>query len=288
MFGNFNVSPTKSEFFQNVAFQVSLTSCDTARQVGAAIEKNGEITATGFNEAPKAGGGTYWPDDGLDARDIKLGHDSNTVRKRQMVIDIVQRLKAAGKLIDHKWDDEDIESELLDSTDAPLKRSQIMDTMEFGRAVHAEMAALSSAVKQGLSVQNSHLHCTTFPCHNCAKHIVASGVTSVTYLEPFPKSFAHDLYPDSIEIDVEKIEPQEVSKVQFVQFVGITPNRFVDIFRKGNLKDSRGKVVAWRPSEASPILGKLDQAHIDREVLFQKEMLETMSADSAEFLGLKG
>ncbi|MDN3612645.1 hypothetical protein QWZ16_23945 [Vibrio ostreicida] len=26
-----------------------------------------------------------------------------------------------------------------------------------------------------------------FPCHNCAKHIVASGIKRVVYVEPYPK-----------------------------------------------------------------------------------------------------
>lgn len=50
--------------------------------------------------------------------------------------------------------------------------------------VHAEMAAISTAARLGLSLAGSSLYCTTFPCHNCSKHIVATGVSEVFYLEP--------------------------------------------------------------------------------------------------------
>lgn len=283
LFGNFKISPTRNEFFQNIAYHVSLTSCDTARQVGAAIGKDGEIVATGFNEAPKAFGGTYWAQEDFDARDVALGSDANTVRKRQMVADVVKRLRDAGELKNNEIKDHEIEAYYIDSSEASLKKSQIMDTLEYGRAVHAEMAAISSAARIGVSVKGGILYCTTFPCHNCSKHIVASGINSVYYLEPYAKSFADDLYPDSIEIDKAK---KDSNLVQFQQFTGITPNRFKDLFFKEKLKDSRGHVIAWDKGKSQPILGKLDQGHIDREIVFQKSLRERLSDEQAKYLGL--
>lgn len=284
LFGNFHISPTKDEFFQNIAFNVSLTSCDTARQVGAAIEAEGEIVATGFNEAPKAFGGTYWATEGIDARDVALGTDINTIRKRQMVSEIIQILRDNGELNDNEIKDHEIEERYLDAEQALLKKSQIMDTLEYGRAVHAEMAALSSAARAGRSVANGRLYCTTFPCHNCAKHIVASGISEVFYLEPYSKSYTSELYPDSIEIDR---DTNDNSKVRFSQFVGITPRRFRSIFSKRKMKDSKGRVIEWKPDYAQPVLEKLDQAHISREVLFQKELRENLSEETAQYLGLE-
>jgi cytidine deaminase len=284
LFGNFKVSPTRNEFFQNIAFNVSLTSCDTARQVGAVIQKNGDLMASGFNEAPRAFGGTYWADEGLDARDIALGKDINTVRKRQMVVDLIQRLRDAEALKNNKIADHEIEAYFLDGQDAPLRKSQIMDSLEYGRAVHAEMAALSMAARVGISVDGGSLYCTTFPCHNCAKHIVASGIKKVYYLEPYAKSFADELYPDSIEIDRSSFSND---KVVFQQFVGITPKRFNDVFAKERLKDEKGNVSEWNPKESQPIIGKLDQDHIDREVIFQKRMLESLDNETAIYLGLE-
>ncbi|MBT3141368.1 hypothetical protein KL867_09915 [Ruegeria litorea] len=286
LFGNPAVSPTRAEFFQNIAMNVALTSCDTARQVGAAIERKGDIAATGYNEAPKAGGGTYWSDDGLDARDVALGLDLNTIRKRQMATEVIQILRDRKELIDNEISDNEITQRYLDDTDAPLQDSQIMDTLEFGRAVHAEMAALSSAARLGVSTLGSTLYCTTFPCHNCSKHIVASGISKVVYLEPYPKSFADYLYPDSISIDPVKTEED---LVVFEQFVGITPVRYKKLFQKGSSKDGKGYVRKWEPRNSLPVLTSKFQEHFDREAAFQKQMLDSVtsfSSESAKTLGL--
>ncbi|WP_367397129.1 anti-phage dCTP deaminase [Ruegeria atlantica] len=283
LFGNFAISPTRDEFFQNLAANVALTSCDTARQVGAAIANDGEVLATGFNEAPKAHGGTYWANEGLDGRDFAIGRDANTVRKRQMVTDIVRRLRDDGRLADNEITDAQIEAELIDGTDAPLKKSQIMDTLEYGRAVHAEMAALTTASRIGRSVYEATLYCTTFPCHNCSKHIVASGITRVFYLEPYGKSFTDELYPDSVLIDH---SDKKKSVVSFQQFVGITPNRYRELFAKEKLKDAKGNIIPWRKASCQPVFEKLDQGHIAREVMFQKFLSENMDLDAKSYLGI--
>lgn len=284
LFGNFFVSPTKNEFAQNIAHNVSLTSCDTARQVGAAIFKSGEVVSTGFNEAPKEGGGTYWTGESKDGRDLARGKDINTVRKRQMVTDIVKLLRDNKLLGDNSIHDHDLEKFYIDNPDAPLRKSQIMDTLEYGRAVHAEMSALSTAARLGLGTSDGILYCTTFPCHNCAKHIVAAGIREVFYLEPYGKSFTDELYPDSINIDASS--PCK-SSVQFKQFVGITPSRYSEIFSKAKLKDHRGDVKKWDRSNCQPTFGEILQTHTDKEVTFQKAFRNRLSDEVAEYLGLK-
>lgn len=281
LFGDFSVSPTRDEFFQNLSFQISLTSCDTARQVGAVVARDGEIISMGFNEAPKAGGGTYWANEGIDGRDIALGKDHNTIRKRQMVIDIVQRLRVAGELKRDGLTDGDIAELFLDKKDAVLKKSQIMDTLEYGRAVHAEMAAISTAARLGTALKGATLYCTTFPCHNCAKHIVSSGIGRVLYLEPYAKSFADHLYPDSIQIDR---SVDSSVQVNFRQFVGVTPTRYRSLFAKERLKNEKGDINPWRPEHAQPVLDMLDQGHTTREALFQKFVNETVKEKGRKHL----
>lgn len=106
---------------------------------------------------------------------------------------------------------------------------------EYGRAVHAEMEAILSAARNGIAIRNSTLYSTTYPCHNCAKHIVASGISKVKYIEPYPKSYATKLHGDSIEANGDG----NVKKVQFEPFVGIGPRKFVDLFSVGL---SRGRL----------------------------------------------
>lgn len=281
LFGNFVISPTKGEFFLNLAYQTSLTSCDTARQVGAAISRDSDIISTGYNEAPKSQGGTYWPEDGEDGRDVALGKDPNTIRKRQMLIEVVQRLARSGELKRNFEDDLAIAEAFIDAKDSPLEKAQILDTLEYGRAVHAEMAAISTAARLGLSLAGSSLYCTTFPCHNCSKHIVATGVSEVFYLEPYAKSFADDLYPDSISIDQKK---PDKDKVVFKQFVGITPQRYKSLFSKSKLKDKSGHVKVWNADTAQPIIEKLDQGHTSREALYQKTIASTVANDGRYLL----
>ena len=45
------------------------------------------------------------------------------------------------------------------------------------------------------------LYTTTFPCHNCTRHIVAAGISRVVYVKPYPKSLAFQLHYDSISLE---------------------------------------------------------------------------------------
>jgi hypothetical protein len=70
------------------------------------------------------------------------------------------------------------------------------------------------------------MYVTTFPCHNCAKHIVAAGIERVIFVEPYPKSLATTLHDDSIAIDDEEAK----DKVRFLPFVGVAARRYFDLF----------------------------------------------------------
>jgi deoxycytidylate deaminase len=108
-----------------------------------------------------------------------------------------------------------------------LDNSPIKDITEYGRVVHAEMEALLACGRLGVSTQGATLYCTTFPCHNCAKHIIASGVTKVVYIEPYPKSRALAHHSDAIS------EYEASDRVQFIPFTGVGPRRFYDLFSIG-------------------------------------------------------
>jgi len=251
-FGRPTRSPTLDEYAMALAFSASVRSIDMSRQVGAAIvARSGEVLALGCNEVPKAGGGTYWEGDTSDARDATLGEDQNSRRKRSMVTDIVYRLAKRG-LAPERFAEvkmEELEKELIDDRDGALKECLILDSLEFGRMLHAEMCAISEAARVGTSVHRHHLYCTTFPCHNCAKHIVGVGLDRVIYLQPYPKSYVSELYPDSIQIDPES---EAGEKIPFQQFVGVTPARYY-LFEKERLKDETGRMKKWDRRIAHPV-----------------------------------
>src|SRR5882757_10653799 len=89
----------------------------------------------------------------------------------------------------------------FDEKDGPLANCAVLDLTEFGRVVHAEMCAICDAARLGRSVKGATLFVTTFPCHNCAKHILAAGLDRVVYMEPYPKSHVDQLHKNEIEIE---------------------------------------------------------------------------------------
>jgi dCMP deaminase len=47
--------------------------------------------------------------------------------------------------------------------------------------IHAEQNAIFNAARQGVSIEGATMYSTHEPCINCAKSIIASGITSVKY-----------------------------------------------------------------------------------------------------------
>ena len=72
-------------------------------------------------------------------------------------------------------------------------------------AIHSEQNAVSDAAKRGVSIQDSTIYVTHFPCINCAKTIISSGILFVKYKE----EYKHDEIVDQLfsvsGIKVEKI-----------------------------------------------------------------------------------
>ncbi len=255
LFGDPRLSPTFEEYANNLASQAAYRSTDLSRQVGAAVfSEDRRILSLGCNEVPKSGGGTYWIDHHADSRDAAIGFDANTIEKRNLVIDVIKRLQGRG-VLKKKWDsleNEELAKTLLDDDKYGLSEAEILSILEYGRALHAEMNALMDVARSNDSVQEGMMFVTTFPCHNCAKHIVGSGVRQVTYLEPYPKSKVSELYPDSIEVDPERKHRRE-HKVTFRQFCGVTKRKF-HLFAKSKLKDSKGTLLQWSESTAKTTL----------------------------------
>ncbi|GAB4531397.1 MAG: hypothetical protein Tsb0020_47700 [Haliangiales bacterium] len=220
LFGAPYVSPSADEYGMFLAYSASLRSVDLSRQVGAVVmSPTREVLGTGCNDVPAPGGGLYWEDDSKDKRDFQRGEDYNAARRRRIVIDVARRLSGAVGS----------DEEIYAAARAKLKGSPLLDMTEYGRPVHAEMEALLSAARVGVSVRGATLFTTTYPCHNCAKHIVAAGIARVVYVEPYPKSLARVLYGDSIQFVSDGLDTREES-LRFEPFVGIGPRRFFDLF----------------------------------------------------------
>jgi len=232
IFGDLQQTPTRDEYGMNLATVASFRSGDLARQVGAAvIDHCGDVIALGCNEVPKSGGGLYWAGDNPDGRDAVFGYDPNDHEKSERLKRFQQILRRNHKSI--------TKEQIQDA----FVSSRLKDITEFGRTVHAEMDAITSCSRRGVSTLGHTIYVTTFPCHNCARHIVASGLEKVVFIEPYPKSIAVELHSDSIicRSHSPSGHPRRGGKnrVEFLPFVGVAPRRYSDFFGVRNLSGRR-------------------------------------------------
>jgi len=256
IFGEPYITPTFDEYAMFMAFTSALRSADLSRQVGAVIAKHKEIIATGANDSPRFGGGLYWPTfesnaviDLPNGRDYTRGGDSNKLEQAKIIDEI-------GSLLNLSEPDRE-----------KLRNSRIRDITEYGRVVHAEMEAILMCARNHLSTRKATIYCTTFPCHNCAKHIIAAGIRKVLYIEPYPKSKAFEFHNDSITSN-----SSEEDKVVFQPFVGIGPRRFYELFSMSSnsgfskkRKDKEGRVIQWKPEGANMRTQLLPYSYLEKE-----------------------
>ncbi|SFJ01914.1 anti-phage dCTP deaminase [Bradyrhizobium sp. Gha] len=287
-FGRTDIAPSKAEYGMYAAKSASLRSSDLSRQVGAAIfTDDGELITQGCNEVPKAHGGTYWDLEQPDFRDVRLGYDPNDLVKTELLRELFDKMSEAG-LLSAKAMSVGNPAEMVEEftrkkapgtegKDGPLARCAVLDLTEFGRVVHAEMCAICDAARLGRSVKDSNLFVTTFPCHNCTKHILAAGIKCVVYMEPYPKSRAKELHKN--EIEIEKIT---AGKVSFLPFLGISPLRYRDIFQKGRRKSRSGAAVHYLNQPPSPMLELASTAYLENENLEWFELFGSLQPQSEE------
>ena len=244
--------PTEAEQAMYHAYAARLGSACLSRQVGAVLlGQDGQLLSTGCNEVPRAGGGLYG--EGTD--------DPAEVERGRCHVygGFCRNTDERNKLVDHVM--ELLEEQGVELGDAPrrallarrLRRSRLGHLVEFSRSVHAEMDALISAARRGVSTVGTRLFVTTFPCHNCARHIVAAGVDEVQFIEPYLKSKALALHDDSITLPrpgwvapsvARRLGQAGPQQVCFRPYVGAAPR----LFRRAFLKDGEVKDGMFRPA----------------------------------------
>lgn len=275
------IRPLSSETAMYVASGAERRSACLSRQVGAALlDREGNVIATGTNEVPKAGGGVYGQgfEDAEEGGKTKqeasddrcfLGRKtcSNTVEQSVIVTELVDLLASIPGL-------SEIVSAQKKALVETLRESRIGGLLEFSRAVHAEMDALLSAARKGISAVGTRMFVTTFPCHYCARHIVTAGVDEVQYIEAYPKSRALKLHNDSIAVDVGEWTPPSSgkpgAKVLFRPFTGVAPRLYARAFLKDReLKDkTTGALSVAEPAWGGPWdLGRLSYIQLENELL---------------------
>ncbi|QWG15502.1 hypothetical protein KMZ29_13035 [Bradyrhizobium sediminis] len=250
-------TPTRDESAMYGATSAAAESACLSRQVGAVIANtDGDIIGMGNNDVPKFGGGLYSQDDGDgDHRCFqwrgKICH--NDFRKEEILSRIAVALGEAG-IFDSKSGtvDPKRQAKAIDV----LHSSDVRNLIEFSRAVHAEMEAIISVARNGKAgLIGGTLYSTTFPCHSCARHIVAAGIKRVIYIEPYTKSLALNLHEDTISIH----ESDHTKKVVFLQYEGVAPRNMIRLFKDRGDRKKDGKLLLTNRLEAKPVsLAPLD------------------------------
>lgn len=245
------ITPTAEETAMYASASAARNSACLSRQVGAAVtSSSGEVLAVGWNDVPQSGGGLYGkpllnssnglvlPADDRRCFALSGGKCHNDEEKAGIAHKVAETL-VKNNLLD--------ESIMTKAVAAIISDSRIKDLIEFSRAVHAEMHAILGASRvAGERVIGGKIFVTTYPCHACAKHIVAAGISEIHYIEPYRKSMAMKLHKDSLSESV-----KDSTKVRLFQFDGVAPRRFIDIFEAGDRKKD-GMLSLQTKGSASP------------------------------------
>lgn len=238
LFGISVSTPTIDESAMYAAASAATSSACLSRQVGASIySEHGELIGIGCNDVPKFGGGRYGAEDGKgDHRCFLWGGKicHNDAEKELIYSEIYEALLPLIGTAE--------KSAIVDA----LKQTRVRDLIEFSRAVHAEMDAIISVARANKTgLDGATLYCTTFPCHSCARHIVAAGIKRVVYIEPYTKSLALQLHSDAITTS-----ETASSKVVFLQYEGVAPKNMIRLFKMRDDRKSGGKAVTREPRSA--------------------------------------
>ena len=201
------------------------------------MDTEGNIIATGRNDVPAFGGGLYTAESNKDKRCFNKNGCHNDKHKAL--------LKNEIKTILSKYSLN--EADVL--ADEIMNETKAKYLIEYSRAVHAEMDAIVSLARNtNIGTIGNTLYCTTYPCHVCARHIVAAGIKRVVYIEPYEKSLALQLHDDTICQPDHSPSPE---KVLFENFEGVAPKRYAKFFAYNRKrKDEQGKPINYSIEES--------------------------------------
>lgn len=247
-------TPTLRESTMYKAESAAAKSACMSRQVGASIvSSSGELIAIGWNDVPKFGGGLYSEDDRRVFDKKSENFVDGDKRCHNWAGGICHNDQSKARLITEVVDEiakiDGADSKKRASIETAVTNTEIKALIEFSRSIHAEMEAILSVAREGKhSLVGATLFTNTYPCHNCARHIVAAGIKEVVYIKPYKKSLALRLHSDSItEV------PDEDDKVLFRQYDGVAPSIYFRIFLTTRERKNEGKIVRNTPSTALPV-----------------------------------
>lgn len=256
------ITPTSAESAMYAAAMASANSGCLSRQVGAAVtDANEHVLSIGWNDVPKFGGGLYL-EGSDDSRCWNHGGGKcfNDEEKQFFANELVEALEDI------------IPPSSKEAARAALRKSgKLGGLIEFSRAIHAEMHAILGAGRiAGDKLVGGKIFVTTYPCHSCARHIIAAGITEVYYIEPYRKSLAIKLHGDAIsELELDS------KKVRVLAYDGVAPTKFLALFRvAANSRKAAGKLIRVPLKEAMPRIEKSLESLPSREAIVVASLME--------------
>ncbi len=225
IFGTEVITPNIHEKSMYSAWAAASNSACLSRQVGAAVTSNdGMQLSVGWNDVPKFGGGVYNEENARSKTDNRCyiyapagcrnGKKLQNA-KNKLYNELINAPHLGLNAVEH--------GEIVEKI---ISESEIFNATEYSRAIHAEMHAIFNAFQShSTKVVDGSLYVTTYPCHNCARHIVLSGIKKIYYISPYPKSLAIELHPDTLTRDT-----RETKMVQIIHFEGIAPTKYLSLF----------------------------------------------------------
>jgi len=220
------ITPNSDETAMYHARSVAGNSACLSRQVGATItNKDGVVIARGWNDVPKAGGNLYQESDEKSNRCFEKGFCSNVTHRNKIFEEIateIEKIVGEKKTIGLSTKKSDKTLKILDV----LKKSKFKNIIEYSRSIHAEMhAIIIGSQMTSNKMINGNLYCTTYPCHNCARHIILAGIKNIYYIEPYKKSLGMELHGDALTED-----ENNQDKVRILAYDGVAPRRYLEFF----------------------------------------------------------
>ena len=86
-----------------------------------------------------------------------------------------------------------------------LPHDSILENDHEIATIHAEQNALVDCAKRGVSCDECIAYITHYPCVNCCKLLLASGITQIKYIEDYNNNPNVDVFAKYMNVNIKKI-----------------------------------------------------------------------------------
>ena len=85
-----------------------------------------------------------------------------------------------------------------------VHESVVRDNHEMA-TIHSEQNAIADCAKRGVSCVDSTAYITHYPCINCTKILLASGIKSIKYINDYKNDELVKLFCDQLKINISQL-----------------------------------------------------------------------------------